>query len=267
MPNASLRVPPVAESPSQPRSNATRGLTARRGPGPLIGRFASMARPTTLDHFVTRPGVRLLFVRRRPCRDAARSESSGAKRDARRLLIAWLLIAGLPSPVWAQHPPAAQRAPKPSATAPLKPPASSPAKPPEATSEAGGTEGGKPVHALEGVWKVYWIDQNKASEMRIGQVATAPNITSLVGSMATLDAEACPMTGSVIDALNGSYQDGLETKSHQISAYVVLRAQCPNRQIWIEGFGLPAGRVLISGRATIIDAAGKRSYSAVGLGR
>ena len=150
----------------------------------------------------------------------------------------------------------------PAKAAPAPQPA--PAQPVPAQPEP---QGGKTAHALEGTWKVYWIDQNKASEMRIGQVTAVPNLTSLVGSMATLDGEACPLNGSVVDALTGTFLDGLETKAQQISAYVVIRAQCANRQVWIEGFGLPSGRVLISGRATMIATNGARSYFAVGIGR
>ncbi|WP_156647862.1 hypothetical protein [Methylobacterium sp. Leaf87] len=153
----------------------------------------------------------------------------------------------------AQPKPAPPAVPGP--TAPDLPAASNPAP------------GGKPAHALEGTWKVFWLDRNKSTELRVGQVSVTPNLTSLVGSMATLEGEACPLTGSVLDTLNGTYIDGLDTKSQQISAYVVIRAQCPNRQIWIEGFGLPKGRVLISGRATSIEANGSRTYLAVGLGR
>jgi hypothetical protein len=60
------------------------------------------------------------------------------------------------------------------------------------------------------------------------------------------------MTGTVIDTIAGRFTDGLEEKIHTLVAFTVLRAQCPSGQIWIEGLGLPAGRVLISGRATFI---------------
>ena len=125
----------------------------------------------------------------------------------------------------------------------------------------------RPEHMLSGVWKVYWMDQNKTTELRIAQVYPGREVTNFVGAMATLGGEACPITGTVIDTLAGRFSDGLELKAHMVSAFVVLRAQCQSGQIWIEALGLPAGQVLMSGRATSIAANAARSYTAVGLGR
>jgi hypothetical protein len=103
--------------------------------------------------------------------------------------------------------------------------------------------------------------------MRVAQVFPGAALTNLVGAMATLSGEACTMTETVIDTIAGRFTDGLEEKIHTLVAFTVLRAQCPSGQIWIEGLGLPAGRVLISGRATFIAPNGERTYASVGLGR
>jgi hypothetical protein len=168
-----------------------------------------------------------------------------------------------PRPAPAEMP--VRQAPRPPA-APSPPAAPNPTAAPAAKAAVPQPQE-KPTHALEGAWKVYWINENKTSEMRIGQVVRGEGLTNVVGSIATLQAEACPLTGTVVDSLTGQFIDGIETKMQQISAYVVLRAQCPTRQIWIEGFGMPNGRVLIPGRATVIGSKGDREFHAVGLGR
>jgi hypothetical protein len=39
------------------------------------------------------------------------------------------------------------------------------------------TPGAAESHVLAGVWKVYWLEENKSTELRIGQVFPGPNIT------------------------------------------------------------------------------------------
>jgi hypothetical protein len=122
-------------------------------------------------------------------------------------------------------------------------------------------------HALQGNWIVYWYGVNKSTIMNVAQASGNNGLTTFMGALATLDKEACSTVGTVIDSAKLQYQDGPATKTLSVSAYVIMRVQCKNSQIWIEAFGLPAGKVLMSGRATLIDLSGKRSYAPVALGR
>ena len=161
-------------------------------------------------------------------------------------------------------PATAPKAPAPKTTKP----APAPALPPQPSIPA--VEGEKPKtqnHVLQGNWNVYWYGVNKATYMNIAQASGGDGITTFMGAIATLDKEACSTFGTVIDAADAHYQDGPTYKTISMSAYVIMRVQCKNSQIWIEAFGLPAGKVLMTGRATIIDANGQRKYAPVALGR
>lgn len=149
-------------------------------------------------------------------------------------------------------------------------PAPAPAPVPPAQPSTPAVEGEQPKtqnHVLQGNWNVYWYGVNKATYMNIAQASGGSGITTFMGALATLDKEACSTFGTVIDAADASYQDGPTSKTISMSAYVIMRVQCKNSQIWIEAFGLPAGKVLMTGRATIIDANGQRKYAPVALGR
>ncbi|MEN3952053.1 hypothetical protein [Iodidimonas sp. SYSU 1G8] len=129
------------------------------------------------------------------------------------------------------------------------------------------TAPGSRPHVLQGLWKIYWLDQNKQTEMRIVEVFPGKGTTNLVGAMALMSGVVCPMTGSVSDTMTGEVVDGLEKRIVTTSAFVTLKAQCPDRQLWVEAFGLPSGPYLMNGRATQIDKADRRSFGAVALGR
>lgn len=142
--------------------------------------------------------------------------------------------------------------------------------PPAGSAKAEGTSpapGEGPNHVLEGVWKLYWLAENKATEMRIGQAFAGKGVTTFIGALATLSGEVCPVTGTVVDRMQGQYVDGLEQKTLAISAFVVVRAQCASGQLWIEALGLPSGKVLMSGRATSMPTGGQQTYLSVGIGR
>ena len=124
-----------------------------------------------------------------------------------------------------------------------------------------------PKHVLEGAWKVYWIDENVSTQMRVGKAFSGKGITTFMGGLATLSGEACPMTGTVVDGLAGQFSNGPEQRMLNISAFVVIRVQCVNSELWIEALGLPAGKVLMSGRATAIPKEGAQQYLPIGLGR
>jgi len=122
-------------------------------------------------------------------------------------------------------------------------------------------------HVLQGNWNIYWYGINKVTYMSIAQASGSGGITTFMGGVSTLDKEACSTFCTVIDAAEAHYQDGPTTKTISMNAYVIIRVQCKNSQIWIEAFGLPSGKVLMSGRATVIDVNGQRKYLPVALGR
>ena len=141
--------------------------------------------------------------------------------------------------------------------------------PPPAAPQTGDLLKGPPPppHALQGDWKVYWLNDNKITRLNIVQVSPGAGQTSFIGAIATQGGEACTLSGTVLDTLAGQYAEGPETREITISAYVIVRAQCAKGQIWIESFGFPSGKILLSGRATFIPAEGPRSYAPVALGR
>jgi|GEM_PF-6374353 len=163
--------------------------------------------------------------------------------------------------------PAAPKALKENATKTSKPlPAPPPPSQPE-TPTVTDDKSKKQNHILLGNWTVYWFGVNKVTYMNIAQASGSDGITTFMGGIATLDKEVCSTFGTVIDAAEAHYQDGPTTKNINMSAYVIMRVQCKQSQIWIEAFGLPAGKVLMSGRATILDVSGQRKYAPVAFGR
>jgi hypothetical protein len=165
-------------------------------------------------------------------------------------------------------------APKPSATEEPKPvaqPSLAPAAPADAGKPAAGPPAADPSkppqHVLQGEWIAYWYGVQKVTPMNIAQASGNAGITTFMGGIATLDNEACAVVGTVLDNAEARYEEGPAAKALSISAYVMMRAQCKNSQIWIEAFGLPAGKVLMSGRATILGSDGKRSYAPIAFGR
>jgi 6-phosphogluconate dehydrogenase len=103
--------------------------------------------------------------------------------------------------------------------------------------------------------------------MNIAQASTTGQITNFMGGFATLDREACAVSGTLLDRVLANYEEGPAAKTIAVDAYVVMRAQCAKQQIWVEAFGLPGGKVAMSGRATFIDAEGKRAYAPIAFGR
>jgi Flp pilus assembly protein TadD len=88
-----------------------------------------------------------------------------------------------------------------------------------------------------------------------------------VGALASQEGEACTVNGTVVDTLNAQFAEGIEMRTLAVQSYVVAKAACAKQQIWIEAFGLPNGKVLMSGRATMVPQEGERRYLAVALGR
>jgi len=178
----------------------------------------------------------------------------------------------------ASKPPAPK--PKPSKPKPASSAAKAPASPKtegkEAPSAVAPTNGAAPAtadpsktpqHVLQGNWIVFWYGENKATPMNIAQASGNNGITTFMGGIATLQNEVCALVGTVLDDAKAQYADGPTTKSLAIAAYVMMRAQCAKSQIWIEAFGLPDGKVLMSGRAMIVSSDGQRSYAPVAFGR
>ncbi len=167
--------------------------------------------------------------------------------------------------------------PKPASSAAKAPaPASPKTEPKEAPSAGAPTNGAAPAtadptktpqHMLQGNWVVFWYGENKATPMNIAQASGNNGITTFMGGIATLQNEVCALVGTVLDDAKAQYADGPTTKSLAIAAYVMMRAQCAKSQIWIEAFGLPDGKVLMSGRAMIVSSDGQRSYAPVAFGR
>lgn len=186
---------------------------------------------------------------------------------------ALLLVCGSTMPAPAQQAttaaPAKKKAKKPAAAAaPAAPAQDAAAEPAQAVAPADAAVPAKTGHVLEGDWKVYWIGDDKTSQLKLIQAQSAgKGLTNFVGALASADGEACPVNGTVVDSLNGQFAEGIEMRTLAIQSYVVAKAICAKQQIWIEAFGLPNGKVLMSGRATIVPAAGERSYLAVALGR
>lgn len=167
---------------------------------------------------------------------------------------------------------------KPAAPAGKPKPAATPAAPAQAPTPAPGVSGAEgaandadptktPQHQLMGNWYIYWIGSQKATRMNIAQASTTGSITNFMGGFATLDKEACAISGTVLDRVLANYEEGPEVKTIGVDAYVIMRAQCAKQQIWIEAFGLPGGKVAMSGRATFIDSEGKRTYAPIAFGR
>ena len=152
------------------------------------------------------------------------------------------------------------------AAKPVQKPAPKPAPAPAAP--AAPAQPGKPQrHQLMGEWNVYWVSDNRTSKMRVLQAQSAEGITNFSGALGTAGGDACTITGTVVDNFGGQYVDGTDAKTVSIAAYVVARALCDQGQIWIEAFGLPSGKALMSGRATFIAADGRRSFVPIALGR
>lgn len=166
-----------------------------------------------------------------------------------------------PSPTQASDK-AKKKDPKASEAPPKKGPSDSSSSPPKEEENATVRN-----HVLQGNWNVYWFGDSKVTRMNIVQASGAGGLTNLVGAFATQDGEACPLTGTVFDLVNAQYEEGPTVKTIGISAYVLARAQCQKGQLWIEAFGLPTGKVLMSGRITFIPNEGQRSYVPVALGR
>jgi hypothetical protein len=123
-------------------------------------------------------------------------------------------------------------------------------------------------HVLQGEWKVYWISEDRTTQMNVVQASqTQPGLTSFIGAIGTPSGEGCPLTGTVVDNLSGRFSEGIEVRSLAIISYVVAQAACAKDQLWVEAFGLPNGKVLMSGRATFVSADGKRRYAAIAFGR
>jgi hypothetical protein len=122
-------------------------------------------------------------------------------------------------------------------------------------------------HVLEGAWKVYWLDQDKVTEMQISNAFAGQGVTNLMGAMVLLNGISCPLTGNVVDTMEATYKDGPERKTIDVSAFVTLKVQCETRVMWIETMGLPSGPFLMVGRATQIGANGERAMGALALGR
>lgn len=123
-------------------------------------------------------------------------------------------------------------------------------------------------HALQGEWKVYWIADDRTTQMNVvSAVQTQTGLTNFIGALGTIGGEGCPITGTVVNSLNGQFAEGIEVRTLAILSYVVARANCQQEQVWLEAFGLPSGKVLMSGRVTFVAGDGKRRYLAVALGR
>lgn len=167
--------------------------------------------------------------------------------------------------------PAKKPAKKPAKAAPIAPAAAEAAPVPKGEAQA--PESADPLtkppppHSLQGDWKVFWLNDNKVTRLNVVQVSPGAGVTSFIGAISKLDGEACTLNGTVLDALAGQYAAGPETREIAISAYVIIRAQCSKGQVWIEAFGFPSGKILLSGRASFIPAEGARSYAPVALGR
>jgi len=167
---------------------------------------------------------------------------------------------------WAptSQPPVARKAvSKPPAKKSEAAPAAAPVKPDDSSTDAA-TKG----HVLRGEWKVYWIGEDRTTQMNVVEAnQTQPGLTSFIGAIGTPSGEGCPITGTVVDSLNGQFAEGIEVRTLAIVSYVVARATCPQDQLWVEAFGLPNGKVLMSGRATFVSPDGKRRYAAIAFGR
>lgn len=126
----------------------------------------------------------------------------------------------------------------------------------------------KKGHHLEGEWKVYWFGEDRTTQMNIVQVTQQnPGLTNFVGAIGTPSGEGCAVNGTVVDSLNGQFAEGIEVRTLAILSYVIAKANCAQEQLWLETFGLPSGKVLLSGRATFVATDGKRRYAPIALGR
>jgi hypothetical protein len=161
-------------------------------------------------------------------------------------------------------PPALAQAPSPPAQKlpPKKPPA---ATAPQAPAAPAPTDDSK--HMLLGDWNIYWVADNRTSKMKVFQAQTLNGVTSFAGALATAYGEACTFSGNVLDTFTGQFADDQNIKTVNVSAYVIIKGLCDNGQVWIEAFGLPSGKALMSGRATFINMQGNRNYVPVALGR
>ncbi len=168
------------------------------------------------------------------------------------------------SPPPAAHNAAPTSPAKKTESAPAAKPESAPAAAAPATPPNAGAKG----HVLQGEWKVYWISEDRTTQMNVVQAnQTQPGLTSFIGAIGTPSGEGCPLTGTVVDNLNGQFSEGIEVRNLAILSYVVAQAACAKDQLWVEAFGLPGGKVLMSGRATFVSADGKRRYAAIAFGR
>lgn len=146
-----------------------------------------------------------------------------------------------------------------------KPPAEQKSSPKAAPQkEAGAAKG----HVLQGEWKVYWISDDRTTQMKVVEATQIQaGLTNFIGAIGTPAGDGCSITGTVVDNLNGQFAEGIEVRTAAILSYVIAHASCPREQLWLEAFGLPTGKILMSGRATFIAPDGARRYAAVALGR
>jgi hypothetical protein len=123
-------------------------------------------------------------------------------------------------------------------------------------------------HVLQGEWKVYWISDDRTTQMKVVEATQIQTgLTNFIGAIGTPTGDGCSITGTVVDNLNGQFAEGIEVRTAAILSYVIAHASCPREQLWLEAFGLPTGKILMSGRATFIAPDGARRYAAVALGR